>query len=385
MRPLRNLVLVKQELIRTEEKSEGGIYLIKGDTSLYDFKRENTIDEILHKNDTGRIGLLGRLLEYNRKKNGTHYEFYRGEQDKNMASIETNEALKDLVFGRKDSSGVVQSIGDKCKYFKEGDKVIFKKNSGYHVAFGENDLIMVEENDILAKKEGNDYFVHPDCVIVKISKEARDNVFKRKVVDNAGNEVTIFLPAPSQKSDGNYTEYFVTCGEVYAVGDNVKNTQTGDIGILNYLCDNEEDIIVGYEGEDKLIVVSAVTKRHTETLIAYANRRSSRDQIVYEKDDYENMSQLLGVVRDKELIAHDPYIFLKHENTIIEKKTQSGIHYSVDEKIIKREVLAISEESHKITGIKKGDVITIDDFDVFNITLDDGVISAVNDIDVMLK
>lgn len=388
MKPLRDLVLIQQKSTYKEEKTDGGLYVVSGEASNYNFKAENeSTAEILQKINPTKNELIGKLVEFNRKKNGKHYDFHpasAGDSSK-LGALEKNERLKDIIFGRKGNIGVIVDGGDGCKYFGKDDCVIFRKNSNYNYdlrGIGE-DLILVEEKDILVKKEGDSYFVHPDYVIVKISKESRDDVFRRKLKNDKGEEIILFLPTHTEKSDANHSEYFVTCGEIYGVGSNVKNVNIGDTAILDYRTDNDDEIIIGYEGEDKLIVTTAITTRHEDELVVYANQRSRRDQIVHSKDDYLETCQLLGVIRNGELFPRDPFVFLHHESTIVNKKTASGITYTVDEKIIKRQILAISEESKKRCGLQAGEWVVMDDFDLFSITLEDRKISAINDIDIM--
>ena len=57
--------------------------------------------------------------------------------------------------------------------------------------------------------------------------------------------------------------------------------------------DNDEKIIVGYDGDDKIVAVNSVTTRHQETYIEYANRKSPKDQIVWCRGDYNNISKLI--------------------------------------------------------------------------------------------
>lgn len=386
MKPLRNLVLIQQKSTYKEEKTESGLFLVSGEAANYNFKSdaESTAD-VLQKVNPTQNQLIGKLVEFNRKKNGKYYNFHPGDTGNDLTLLENNSKLKDIIFGRKGNAGEIVELGGSCKYFSASDTVIFKKNSNYNYDLRSegNDLVFVEEKDILVKKEGDQYFVHPEYIIIKISKESREDVFKRKFKNDKGEDMVLFLPTPSHKSDANHSEYFVTCGEVYGVGAKVKNIRAGDIGILSYLCDNDEDIIVGYEGEDKLIVVKPFTTYCEKEVVVYANKRSHRDQIVQSVGDYDELSQLIGVIRGEELLAIDPYIFLKHEETIVNKKTPSGVMYTVDEKIIKRQILSISEESQERTGLKKGDFVIMDDFDLFDAKLEDRTISVINDVDIM--
>lgn len=109
----------------------------------------------------------------------------------------------------------------------------------------------------------------------------------------------------------------------------------------------------------------------------------NRDRIVFEKGDYDELSSLYGVVRDSQLIAIEPYVFLQHEETKVMKVGDGGVIYEEDEKIISRKVLSVSQQSKDMLNVSAGDTVVCDDFDLFNISFGDKKISAVNDIDIL--
>ena len=114
------------------------------------------------------------------------------------------------------------------------------------------------------------------------------------------------------------------------------------------------------------------------------NRRNKRDEIVWLAGDYDQLSGLLGVIRGNEIIANAPYIFFKHESNIRTMVSKKGMMYDAAEKIIEREVLAISKESSEKYGVKVGDIVTLDDYDLFDVKLSDELaITAVNDCDIL--
>ncbi len=64
--------------------------------------------------------------------------------------------------------------------------------------------------------------------------------------------------------------------------------------------------------------------------------------------------------------------------------SKKGMMYDAAEKIIEREVLAISKESSEKYGVKVGDIVTLDDYDLFDVKLSDELaITAVNDCDIL--
>lgn len=333
MKPLRDGVLIKQDEGAKEEKTSSGLILLKSDFDLYQFgDGVKKVEDILHKT--------------------------------------------------RPNTGIVIAVGAECDFLRGNESVVFKKTSG--APTGEN--IIVEGGDVLAVKGMFGVLLAaPNYVIVKVSKESRDSLFIKKGVRDDGRPYELFVQPPPEKEDEKASQFFVAVGEIVSVGSAVAEIQIGDIGLLDYRCDNDESIIVGYDGEDKLIAVSAVSKRHMDTRIEYANRKheKSRNQIVYEKGEYEFTSDLLGAIRGDKLIAVAPYVFLVHEDTMVSKKSESGIVYMVDEKIINRRVLAVSLDTLNEYGVRAGQTVMVDDFDVFDVVVDGRRISAINDVDLM--
>lgn len=320
------------------------------------------------------------LLEENKSAGGilllTHnFDLYQFD--------DIDKKIDDIVKNSKQNVGIIKRAGNKCNFVKEGDRVIYKGHTEHsEIKIDGEDCVMVKEENVLVKI-GEKLNIRPGYIIVKISKESRDALIVKKGIRDDGSEYEMFVTMPPMPDEDRHSQYFISGGVIMAVGKGVSTAQVGDFALINYLCDNDETVIVGYDGEDKLIAVNATTSRHETAEIIHANRRNRRDQMVYDEGDYKNTSDLLGVVRGEELISIDPFVFLVHKSTMVEKETASGIQYVVDEKIIRREVLAVSPETESRFGIQKGEIIVMDDFDSFDVVFEGRTISAVNDVDIM--
>jgi len=306
MQPLRDLVLIELEDSVKEEKRPSGLILLSTQNNLYQIGDEESL-------------------------------------------------LQDLINKPKMNKGKILSSGPSCKYFMKGNVVIYKKGTEVSLFdIGGKRCALVNEKNILVAVSGG-FLSHPDYVLVKITKEARLALFNKKIKRDDGSEVLLFISADKGVDDEDSSKYFVSCGEIHKVGANINYAKEGDLALISYMCDNDNSIIVGYEGEDKIIAVKAITTRHDKTLYAYGNRLPvkdgkgnamkdptgkpltyNRDRLVYSKGDYEEMSLLYGILSDEILIPIEPYVFLEHEETKVMKVGNGGIIYEEDEKIIKR-------------------------------------------------
>lgn len=333
--PLRSNVVIKQHDLVREEKSKSGIVLLQSDFNQYQFGDDN-------------------------------------------------QRVMDIIAKKKQNKGTVVSNGSSCRFTKKGDVIIYKKQTEkFLVEDGTEDLQIVDESHVLAKEVNGKYVVNDNYVLVKITKESRQYVFEKKIKKDDGTLIDLCIMIPPDKDMDRYSQYFVSTGEVMAVGVNVNNVLAGDLAIIDYLIDNDESIIIGYEGEDKLVAVQAVTIRHEEDNVAYANRHSPKDQIVWCKGDYDLTSKLIGVLRGEELISLDPFVFLNHQTHVLQRETKSGIQYQETTRTLEREVLAVSERTFNEFGLKKGTVILCHEYDVFNVMIGSKTICVINDTDIL--
>lgn len=350
MKPMRNLVLIDQEDLVSEEH-HSGLVLLKGNNDLYQFGDDN-------------------------------------------------QRVWDMITKKKLNRGIVKLTGDGCTFCEEEMPIVYKKNTEqYNIKYNERMCVFVKEDDVLCYRKENIFIPHPDKIIIKITLESREALFAKKIKCDDGREIELFTSQIPDDTDERHSQFFVSTGEVTHVGENVKNIIPGDIAILNYLLDNDENIIVGYDGVDKLIATSPVTVYCEKDEWAYANRRVETDRekpsfgkkvspknvMVSAKGDYEYMSDVIGVIRGDELIPCDPYVFLQHESNSIARVSDSGILYTEDQKYFSRKVLGISDYSSRKYKVGKGDDVLVDDFDIFEATIKDRKVSFVNDRDVVLN
>lgn len=336
MKPLRDLLLIELEDSVKEEVRPSGIILLSTSNNLYQIGDEESV-------------------------------------------------LQDLIKRPKMNKGKVIATGERCTYFSTGNTVIYKKGTeATIIENGGNQCALVKQDNVLVVFNGNEYLPHPDYILVKITKEAREALYNKKIKRDDGTEVLLFISADKGVDDEDSSKYFVSSGEIVKAGVNVKYVKEGDLALISYLCDNDNTIIVGYDGDDKIIAVRAITTRHSTDNVFYGHGKV-RDQIVWQKGEYEELASVYGVVSGEMLIPIEPYVFLEHEETKVMKIGGGGIIYEEDEKIIKRQVLATSQESNYHYGVCQGDTVVVDDFDVFTIEFNGNKISAINDCDIMYK
>lgn len=241
------------------------------------------------------------------------------------------------------------------------------------------DLIMNDGVDISKLQ------VYPTRVLIRIKGEDRENVFLgREITTEDGRTIRLIKTIDCNETMDRKSTLFVREGEVLQVGEAVNNIQVGDIAVLDYKVDNDHNVTVGWIGEDKIIAPIAVTTYFENDKIEYANRLVPRDIVSQKKGEIDNISAVIGVIRNGELHAQDPYVLLRFKFASERKETLSGIIYDEREKFLDLEVLAVSDYSRRKYGIIKGSIVKILEQDTFKIDLTNEAILACDDCDVKM-
>jgi len=226
----------------------------------------------------------------------------------------------------------------------------------------------------------------PTKAILKISEKDRADIFTKTIIKDDGTTGKLYITVDEEKGFDRKAEIFVQIAEVISVGRKVRNFQPGDTAIIDCLVDNDENCIIGWEGKDKYIALDAISTYTYSELWAYSDRmqRRPQDVRVFKKDALLKPSQILGAVRDGQLIANDPYVFIQHR-TEGKKVTESSIIYKDTSKYTETEVLAVSQYSKEKYGIEENKHCFVKFADIFDVKLDAGVICACNDEDILLQ
>lgn len=226
-----------------------------------------------------------------------------------------------------------------------------------------------------------------DKIIVKFSNESIESIYQGKeIIRTDGSKVRLFIARPAREEEDRKSALTVHTAIVTHVSDGIKDVLVGDIAVVNYDLFNEKNNIV----EDKVgdgisFWLNATTTYHDSTHIAYANKKSKRDQIVFERGDIDCMSFLLGVIRNDKLIARSPIVFIDHTSNEIQKVTTAGIMYVEKLKVFSRRILSVSQETSGKKKIQEGDKILVADLDIFEVKMFEKSVDAIYESDILAK
>lgn len=215
-------------------------------------------------------------------------------------------------------------------------------------------------------------------IVVRITNQSIEEIFSHEIVRNDGTTVKICINAPANEEEDRISTLYASTGIVEIGNDTI---QKGDIAILTYDLFNDQTKILQDDENGRLLLVDPKTTYHEEDNIAFGNRNIPRQQIVWMKGEVNEMSQLLGIIRDGKFIVNDPFVLLYYKDEDEEK--EEGM-FDIGSEIIERKVFSISEKSRVKYKIDIGDEITIREPDIFEVVIRETKFQCCNDSDILM-
>lgn len=216
---------------------------------------------------------------------------------------------------------------------------------------------------------------NPDKILIKITKANWNSVFSKYIKDKNGKEVELFIDIEEASGFERRFQQNVSIGKVVAVGTNVSGVLPGDMAIIDYVVTGTDDYTVGFVNGDRMVAIDAETVYHTEDSVPNLNGMNT-----YNKGDFDTISLLYGIVRNKVAYSREPYVFLVHENPLKLRVAESGSFFEEMETMCTRTVLASNEDSI----CKQWDKVVVKEGDITErITQDNKTISVVFEQDLI--
>ncbi len=245
--------------------------------------------------------------------------------------------------------------------------------------------------------------VMPGRVLIRILGKDRKSVYEKKIKKDDGTEGIIYVKSdlrieknfdaytnsyshilkPLDEADNEMSQLVVNTGIVEGFGEDVTGIEIGDIALLEHTADANKQIIVDWDKDDKIILVMADTKYLEQDIWAYANRQYPKNTLVGKSGEIIETSPIIAVIRNGNIFARHPYVLLHEEPTERTMVGKGGIIYTEKQKLLYRKVISVSELSTQKFGIPNGETVIVKEADTFNIVTPEGLITAVNDADVL--
>lgn len=224
--------------------------------------------------------------------------------------------------------------------------------------------------------------LRPGAVLAKISGEDKRQIFEKDVESSSGSIVSLIT---SLKADIEADEFYsqsVYVATVIGIADDIDHIKIGDIIVIDYLADTDDEKIAYVEGDDKVVLLDVNTKYHTEDRIAYASMNSRMDTYTWRKGDVESQSWIYAIFNNGNLTVNNDYLLLEHRDLTWEGKTSSGlISFFSEGDIVVRKVIKAPISSK----VKAGDIIVTEAFALLERSIDIYNFDVIMELDVLAK
>ncbi len=188
---------------------------------------------------------------------------------------------------------------------------------------------------------------NPNKILIKIPRANWNSLFSKWIKTPEGKEVELFIDIAEASGFDRKFQQNVSVGMVVAVGENVEGVIPGDMAIIDYIVTGSDDYTVGFVKGDRIVCVDAITTYHKEDSIVNLNGMNT-----YKEGDFDEISPLYGIVRNKVAYSREPYVFLFHEDPTKMVVSENGLSRQIVEEFCTRTVMASNEKSIAKAGDK---------------------------------
>lgn len=193
-------------------------------------------------------------------------------------------------------------------------------------------------------------------VLVRMSEKERELLTHKEITTASGEKIKLCTRWIDPEDDEARYELALKVGTVIGVSPGVTEIQEGDIALLDYVVDSDISFEVCRDGGDKIVSVPCRTTIHQDSkyVTTYDKKFLEKNVAVYKKGDIDQLSLILGVIREDRLIPNDHYVFCEFRASRSEEmiKLESGLYaYKVyDDTFLSRKVLFCGDAAECCPG-----------------------------------
>lgn len=201
------------------------------------------------------------------------------------------------------------------------------------------------------------YKVTGDNVILKIDKEDYFSIYTQKIKTTNGGIITFDFDVYYDEAQ-KQTKFARETAQVIATGPDVKLCQIGDEALLDYTVDMDEDCILFEDHKYKIIFLKEgnVVQEKTHGVWSSTGVWSP----IWKAGDTTQFSNLIGVIRDNNIICNDQYVIYKYEDVDNQfELAPSGIWVPKDTNKSEEIVHMTIEFCPYNSQYKRGDIVSV--------------------------
>lgn len=221
-----------------------------------------------------------------------------------------------------------------------------------------------------------------DHIIVRVDVEKRKTMFTKDIVTATGQTITLITTTEFELGCAECGLQTVGTAEVINVGKNVKNMQPGDMLMIDYTVELNQSAKPLKDTDGSVFCIRATTTYHEQDFIMGGNEKAN-PKIIWKAGEINLLSPVIAIVRGDQIIVNDPFVLLQYVKVEVGFKANAeGILVKGKvEDLLLRTIICSSEED----SFAPGDVLLVDDLDLFERSINDKVFSVIFKQDILCK
>lgn len=214
----------------------------------------------------------------------------------------------------------------------------------------------------------------PNRILISITEEDRDKIFKKIITSSAGQEFTLIKDIQAKENTDKFYSQTVNMGYVLEVGPECTQVQVDDIVLFDNLVDTNPAIVLEQTPFRKKIVLQESHTYHTDDYLVPPSAPGKSPKYVWRIGTEDEMSRILAIFRNGEMICPKTLLITDYHDDSKGIKKYPGLIYDEEvNKVATRVVKKSSVDSKLKTGegvlVEKDKVMQYDfgpyKFDVF--------------------
>lgn len=199
-----------------------------------------------------------------------------------------------------------------------------------------------------------EFILSANKVLVEISETDRDAVFRKAITTTTGQQLFITKDLPARRIQDKFYSQTVNIGKVIGVSDDVDHIKIGDQLMFDVTVDSNLNNVFEENENYKRVIIQAKNTYHKESYFAPPNGKK-KGSWVWKKDEMNEMSHIVCVIRDGEFISVNDLILT---DAIIPSKiiTKDNIEMNRQPDDLDKKKILIAPEG---CGLGNGDYVIV--------------------------
>lgn len=186
----------------------------------------------------------------------------------------------------------------------------------------------------------------PNRILVEISEQDRDKLFKKIITSTAGQDFLLIKDRQAPEHTDKFYSQTVNLGRVLQVHPACQQVQVDDVVLFDNMVDSDPLIVFESSAFRKKVVLQESHSYHNDDYLIPPSGKQLRPQAVWKKGDLEDMSRILAIFREGKLICPRSYVIAEYHDDEQDLRRYRGLIHDIQKlDVVSRTVKAAHESS----------------------------------------